>query len=144
MKKNRVLIVDDQPWVKVMLKEALSASGFDTHVASDHIEAVEIVKSEQPDIVILDVNLPDIDGFKLLSILKNIKPDIKAVFISGSSNAEYARRAMTEGALRYFIKPFDIFEFATFLFEISSLDLASRGEGKWQMNGGKVEKTLGS
>lgn len=139
MHKNKVIIVDDQHWIKVMLKEVLSDSGFTTLVASNHIEAVEIVKSEQPDIVILDVNLPDINGFELLSKLKNIKPDMKAIFISGSSNAEYARRAMAEGALKYFIKPFDIFEFATFLVEISSLDPASRGEGKWQMNGGKVK-----
>lgn len=102
--------------------------GFDTHVASDHVEAVELVKIEQPDIVVIDVNLPEIDGFRLLSIIRKLKPDVKAVFISGSYNANHARRAMTEGALRYFTKPFDIFDFITFLVEISQQDLASRGE----------------
>jgi len=129
MSKNIVLIVDDQYWVKLMLKEALVASGFDTLLASNYREAIEKTKIEKPDIVILDVNLPDADGFDLLSKLKGIKPDIKAIIISGSSNAKYARRAMNEGALRYFIKPFDIFDFIGFIIEISSVDLASRGEG---------------
>lgn len=124
MKRNNVLIVDDQHWVKTMLKEALSYSGFDAHVASDHVEAIEIVIVEQPEIVIIDVNLPEIDGFRLLSIIRSIKPDVKAVFISGSSNVNVARRAMAEGALRYFIKPFDVFDFTSYLTEISQLDTA--------------------
>ena len=99
-------------------------SGFDAHVASDHVEAIEIVKVEQPEIVIIDVNLPEIDGFRLLSIIRSIKPDVKAVFISGSSNVNVARRAMAEGALRYFIKPFDVFDFISYLTEISQLDTA--------------------
>ena len=72
----------------------------------------------------IDVNLPEIDGFRLLSIIRSIKPDVKAVFISGSSNVNVARRAMAEGALRYFIKPFDVFDFISYLTEISQLDTA--------------------
>jgi len=128
MSKKNVLIIEDQHWVKIMLKEVLSTSGFDTSVASNCFEAVEKVKIEQPEIVILDVNLPDIDGFELLSKLRKIKSDIKPIFISGSSNAKFAQRAITEGALRYFIKPFDVFDLVTCLNEISSLDVASRGE----------------
>ncbi|NLZ54863.1 MAG: response regulator [Thermoanaerobacteraceae bacterium] len=144
MYNKKVLVVDDQYWIRVMMKEVLSDSGFTTYIASSHTEAVEILKSDLPDIVILDVKLQDTDGFELLSTLRKIKSDIKAVFISGSPNAVYAQRAMAEGALRYFIKRFDIFEFATFLVEISSLDSASRGEGKWRMNGVKVKETFRS
>lgn len=139
MDKNTVLVVDDQHLINVMLKEVLSDSGFDTHIASNHLEAVEIAKSERPDIAILDVNLPDMDGFELLLILREINPDIKAIFISGYFDAEYDQRAFAEGVIRYFIKPFDIFELVTFLVEFSSLDSPSKGEGKWQMDSGKAK-----
>lgn len=137
MYKNTVLVVDDQPLINVMLKEVLSNSGFNTFVASNYIEAVEIAKTEQPDVAILDINLPDIDGIELLSKLKEINPDIKAIFISGSFDPQYAQKAADKGVLRYFIKPFDVFELANFLVKISSVDSASKGENKWQMIGKK-------
>ncbi len=136
MQNNKVLIVDDQYWIKIMLKEVLTNSGFTAFVASNHVEALEIAKNEQPDIVVLDVNLPGIDGLSLLSSLKKVKPSIRAVFISASSYTDYVSRAMTEGALGFFFKPFDIFEFTTFLVKISTSGMASRGEGKWEMDGG--------
>ena len=76
MQNNKVLIVDDQYWIKIMLKEVLTNSGFTAFVASNHVEALEIAKNEQPDIVVLDVNLPGIDGLSLLSSLKKVKPSI--------------------------------------------------------------------
>ncbi|NLU10948.1 MAG: response regulator [Tepidanaerobacter acetatoxydans] len=139
MQSYKVLIVDDEYWVKIMLQEVLINSGFTVFTASDHVEAVEVVKNDQPDIVILDVNLLDIDGISLLSRLKSIKSDIKAVFISGSSDAGCIEMAKAHGALGFFIKPFDILEFATFLIEISTSGMTSRGEGKWEMNGGTVQ-----
>jgi len=139
MQSYKVLIVDDEYWVKIMLQEVLINSGFTVFTASDHVEAVEVVKNDQPDIVILDVNLLDIDGISLLSRLKSIKSDIKAVFISGYSDAGCVEIAKARGALGFFIKPFDILEFATFLVEISTSGMASRGEGKWEMNGGTVQ-----
>jgi two-component system response regulator (stage 0 sporulation protein F) len=142
MQNYKILIVDDQHWIKIMLQEVLSNSGFTALTASNHLEAVEIVKNEQPDIVILDVNLPGIDGLSLLSRLKKVKSNIRAVFISGTSDTEYVRRAMAEGALGYFLKPFDILEFTTFLVKTSTSDMASRGEGKWEMEGGAVQKNL--
>jgi len=128
MIKNKVLIVDDQHWVKLMLKEALATSGFEAYMASNFMEAMEIVKTQQPEIVIIDVNLPDVDGLELMPILKRIKPDIKAILISGSSNAAITQRAITEGALKYFVKPFDIFDLVAYLIEISSIDAVSKGE----------------
>jgi two-component system response regulator (stage 0 sporulation protein F) len=142
MENRKILIVDDQHWIKIMLQEVLTNSGFTAFVASNHTEALEIVKNKQPDIAILDVNLPGIDGLSLLSRLKKVKSNIKVVFISGSSDTDYVRRAMVEGALGFFFKPFDIFEFTTFLVQISTSGMASRGEGKWEMDGGTTQKTL--
>ena len=140
MQKYKILIVEDQHWIKIMLQEVLTNSGFTAFITSHYMEAVEITKKEQPDIVILDVNLVGIDGLSLLSKLKKVKSDIKTVFISGSSDTDYVRRAMAEGALGFFFKPFDILEFATFLVDISTSGTASRGEGKW--DGGAVQKDL--
>lgn len=139
MQNKKILIVDDQHWIKMMLQEVLSNSGFTVFTASNPVEAAEITKDEQPDIVILDVNLPGIDGLSLLSRLKKVKSNIKAVFISGASDTDYIKRAMAEGALGFFLKPFDIFEFTTFLIKISTSDMASRGEGKWEMDGGIMQ-----
>ncbi len=139
MQNCKVMIVDDEYWVRIMLQEVLTNSGFIVFAASNHVEAIKIVKNDKPDIAILDVNLPDMDGISLLSKIQEIKSDIKAVFISGYSDTGCVETAKARGALGFFIKPFDILEFATFLVEISTSGMASRGEGKWEMNGGVTQ-----
>ena len=124
MQKIKTLVVDDQIWIRVMLVEVLLEAGFTAFGASNYVEALEIAKSENPDIVILDINLPEIDGLNLLPLLKNIKSDVLAVFISGSFEQEYIKKAVELGAMGFFAKPFDIFELVAFL----TRELASDGD----------------
>ncbi len=133
MKNFKVLVVDDQYWIKEMLKEVLSDSGFSVFAASGHTEAIETTKREWPDIVVLDINLPEINGFDLLSKLKKVKTDIKVVFISGFQNIDYVDRAVKKGALGFFTKPFDIYEFRDHLVEIRTAEIASGGKSEWEL-----------
>lgn len=135
MQKIKTLVVDDQIWVRVMLVEVLLEAGFTAFGASNYVEALEIAKSENPDIVILDINLPEIDGLNLLPLLKNIKSDLLAVFISGSFKKEYIKRAVELGAMGFFTKPFDIFELVAFLSGELASGKALEGEGKWERTG---------
>jgi DNA-binding response OmpR family regulator len=119
MPKSKILIVDDQYWIRVMLVEVLEKSGFKTFTASNSAEAVEKVKEEEPDIVILDINLPDTDGQILFTEIRKIRSDIHAVFIS-ADECSIKKVMTTEQVLGFFVKPFDILKFATFLSKVGT------------------------
>jgi len=67
---NRVLVVDDEPNVVSVIRDALTREGFSVLSAQDGAECLQKVESEQPDLVILDVNMPVMDGFKVLYALR--------------------------------------------------------------------------
>lgn len=135
MKKyTKILVVDDQKWIRVMLLEALTLSGFISFGAANYNDALELAYREMPDIALVDINIPENSGFKLLPRLKKLKPDVEVVFMSGSSDFGYKEKASLSGAIGFFVKPFDIFELVTFLNGISTtMDLAAKGEGEWEM-----------
>jgi YesN/AraC family two-component response regulator len=96
-----------------------------------------MVHQEKPDIALIDMTIPGIDGFTLLAHLKKEKPDVAAIFMSGYSDIEYINRARREGASGFLVKPFDMEELKSVLEELSTtLDLASRGEDRWEKDSG--------
>lgn len=108
--KYRVLIVDDQPWIRDMLSEVIISSGYLAYVASNGVEALETAQKEKPDIALVDINLPDISGFKLLDHFIKMSPSIKTILMSGLSDSNIAEKAHKAGASAFLVKPFDIFE----------------------------------
>ncbi|WP_422447192.1 response regulator [Thermoanaerobacterium sp. DL9XJH110] len=131
--KFKVMVVDDQLWVRAMLLEALNSSGYRTFGASDGLEALEMAYQEKPDIALVDMTIPGIDGITLLSHLKEKMPEVATIFMSGCSSNEYLKRAREEGAVACLVKPFDLQELKAVLDKVSAtLDLAARGEGEWE------------
>ena len=105
---SRILIVDDEPDIRLMLKLALELGGHEVTEASDGREALEKVY-ENPDAVVLDIRLPDIDGLEVLRLVKS-DPTVAAipvVCISAHSSGDTVRRALALGASAYVGKPFD-------------------------------------
>lgn len=137
MERCKVMVVDDQLWVRTMLVEALTSSGYLTFGAANGRDALQMVDQEKPDIALIDMTIPGIDGFTLLAHLKKEKPDMAAIFMSGNSDTEYVNRARREGASGFLVKPFDIEELKSLLEKLSTtLDLTPRGEDRWQMDSG--------
>jgi two-component system response regulator AtoC len=106
--QKTLLVADDDASIRSLLKQLLSAEGFAVLEASTGIEVVEKVKESSPDLVIMDVRMPELDGIEALSRVKATNPKTAVLIMTafGSSNA--AIRAMELGAFDYITKPFEL------------------------------------
>lgn len=105
----KLLIADDEPHVREYMKTVLNWEERGIHLcgcAEDGEEALEMAIKENPDMALLDINMPGLDGLKLTETLKERFPDMVLGFITGYSEFEYARRALQLGAEEYILKPF--------------------------------------
>jgi len=109
MDRARVLIVDDEQAARVGLSEIMTAWGYDTQTAGDGLEAMEIASEFHPTAVVTDVLMPRLDGFGLLSRLREESPETAVILLTGQGSIEDAVRAVKEdGAFYYFEKPINI------------------------------------
>lgn len=100
-----VLIVDDEPGILATLAGVLSDEGCETLVTGSGRDAVEIYRDKRPDVVFLDVWLPDRDGLETLQTLREIDPAVAVVMMSGHGSASTAVKAIKMGAFDYLEKP---------------------------------------
>ena len=102
----RVLFVEDDPSVAQMYKLKLELDGYDVVVAPDGEKALELARSDRPDIVFLDIRLPKLDGFGVLEALRNEPKTerLPVVILSNYSERELIDRGLRLGALDYLIK----------------------------------------
>jgi serine phosphatase RsbU (regulator of sigma subunit) len=109
MTSARILIVDDEPFNVDYLEQELEEAGYQTLSAGDGQQALEKVKSETPDLVLLDIMMPLMDGFEVLSRLKSDQAtrDIPVIVISASSSLESVVKGIQLGAEDYLPKPFE-------------------------------------
>lgn len=110
MKPLSLLIVDDEPLMRLSMSDALKAVGYDVQAASSGTEGVEAVQKRQFDIVITDLRLPGTDGLTLLQTCKQVSPRTEVVVITAHSSVETAVGAMKLGAYDYITKPFQMDE----------------------------------
>ena len=105
---QRVLIVDDSSTVRSVVRKVLLASRckLAAEEAADGSAAIELAKKQRFDIVFLDCQMPGIDGFATLGILKKAHPDMKVVMMTGTRDHRIEDRARTEGAKDFLFKPF--------------------------------------
>ncbi len=110
MKPLSLLIVDDEPLMRLSMSDALRAVGYDVQAAASGTEGVEAVQKRQFDIVITDLRLPGTDGLTLLQTCKQVSPRTEVVVITAHSSVETAVGAMKLGAYDYITKPFQMDE----------------------------------
>lgn len=108
--KKKVLIVDDQNGIRVLLMEVFSSEGYNTFQASNGKLALEIVKNDAPDLVLLDMKIPGMDGLEILKHVKAIDRNIKVIMMTAYGELDMIKEATDLGALMHFTKPFDIDE----------------------------------
>ena len=104
---NRILIVDDSFYMRTMLKNMLTDAGYDViGEAPNGQTALQMAKEHVPDLVTLDVILPDNTGLDVLKGIKKDNPEIKVVIVSAVGQEVIVNEAMENGALDYIVKPF--------------------------------------
>ena len=108
--KHKILYVEDEPFLSKVVKETLEHQGFDVQLVKDGALVVQAFDRFEPDICVLDVMLPNIDGFALGRIIKVRKPEIPIIFLTAKSFTEDVLTGFEVGATDYVRKPFSIEE----------------------------------
>lgn len=109
--KKLILVVDDEPAMRNNMTELLDSEGFSFAEATNGEEALEKVKNIFPDLVLLDINLPKIDGLTVLKEIQKVLPKLPVIIFTAYGTSERAIEAMKSGAYDYMEKPFELDEF---------------------------------
>ncbi len=110
MYKAKVLIVEDDSLIRKFMSRALEDAGYATVIAGNAGVCRMIFSSEMPDVVLLDLGLPDDDGLNLIPEIKRQKPDIPIIIVSARERENEKVKALDLGADDYVTKPFGIYE----------------------------------
>jgi signal transduction histidine kinase/ActR/RegA family two-component response regulator len=106
----RILVVDDDPDIRQLLQDRLRAKGYRVQSAADGVQALEAVRAETFEGMILDIGLPSMDGMDVLRQIRRWDQQIPIVMVTASGSKELAVRAISMGAQAYLLKPFDVDE----------------------------------
>jgi two-component system, chemotaxis family, chemotaxis protein CheY len=103
-----VLVVDDEPGTVAALRDILEDDGYETRGARNGDEALRIYQMTQPDVVLMDLRMPVMDGLTALGEIRRIDPRARVAILSGLCTKDAVRSAMQAGASDFILKPFDI------------------------------------
>ena len=106
-KRGKILVVDDEPDLVIILSNFLSKEGFKVYTAHTGQQAIEKIKNNPIDLVLLDIAMPVMDGIETLKQIKKIKPEVNVIMITGYRDAEKVVQAFRLGAYDCLFKPFD-------------------------------------
>ena len=106
--KKKILIIDDEPEIGEIVKDFLNDLNYTTMIAGDATEGLALAQSEKPDLVLLDILMPQISGMECLKQIKELRPETIVVVISGLQDEQLAKQAIRRGAYDYIVKPFDL------------------------------------
>lgn len=107
MSKLRILIADDDRVVLFTLAEGLREADFEVIEARDGLQALDLCRSEAPDLALLDIRMPGLDGLELARCLRE-ETKVPFLFFSAYSDEAFVRRAVEIGALGYLLKPLNV------------------------------------
>ena len=108
--EKKILLVDDEPNIIMALEYALKKQNFEVYIARDGKEALQILESNTPDIVLLDIMMPNVDGYQTLAYIKektHLK-STKVIFLTAKNKASDVEKGLKLGADKYLIKPFSV------------------------------------
>ncbi|MBN2202312.1 response regulator [bacterium] len=107
---SKVLIVDDDPGIRMLLSKFLQREGYEAIAAQNGLEGVELAKKHQPDLIIMDVVMPQMDGLTAARLIKFYKPlsEVPILFLTAKDAEKEIELAQEVRAEVYITKPFDI------------------------------------
>jgi len=103
----KVLIVDDAAFMRMMIKDILEKNGYEViGEASNGIKAVDLYKADKPDVVTMDITMPDMDGIEAVKAIKAFDPAAKIIMCSAMGQQSMVMDAIRAGAKDFIVKPF--------------------------------------
>lgn len=109
---HKILVIDDDKDNHRFLSRVLGHEGYDVMVASSGLEGLQLLKEFKPDLIVLDINMPGMNGLQTLKLLKQKEEFVAVIFLTGNSDTEDIIRGLDAGALDYICKPFNPHELA--------------------------------
>lgn len=118
--ENKILIVDDEPNIVMSLEYAFKKKGFEVFIGRDGSEALEILKNKIPNIVLLDIMMPNVDGYQTLKHIKKTESleATKVVFLTAKNKASDIEKGLKLGADKYLTKPFSVKKIVSEIMEL--------------------------
>lgn len=121
---NTIFVIDDDEIVRLSCAKILKKEGYEVETFGNGYEAIERLKRVKPPLLLVDIKMPELDGFEVIKIVRSIDPDIVIVVITGYATVETAVDAMRIGAYDFLPKPFTPVELKM---------IVSRGLDKWHL-----------
>lgn len=103
----RILIVDDAEFLRMRISKMLTSDGHEVLEAENGLEAVEVYKKEKPDVVLMDVTMPEMDGLTALKEIKTFDPQAKVIMLTALGQESVVLEAIKTGAKDFVVKPFE-------------------------------------
>ena len=107
MDKKKILVVDDEKDIRIILTRKLQRLGYACVDAPDGLDALERMRENHLDLILLDINMPKKSGTEVLTEIKKIDSDLPVVMVSSMDSLDIVRKTLREGAYDYLVKPID-------------------------------------
>ncbi|MCA6065851.1 response regulator [Chryseobacterium sp. RG1] len=107
---KKIVIADDEHKILMSLEYSFKKSGYDVFIARDGTEVLDFLKTMTPDVILLDIMMPNLDGYSTLELIKQDEKlkDTKVIFLSAKNNPKDIERGLEMGADAYVTKPYSI------------------------------------
>lgn len=111
--KNKILVVDDEEALRTVLSAELEGEGYQVSTAGDGDEAIKIIGTQQFHLILLDIKMPNVDGFEVLKFVKQHQPATKVIMLTGFADLKNAIESKKLGAEDFVSKPYDLVDLLT-------------------------------
>lgn len=121
---KKILLVDDEPNIIMALEYSLRKNNYDIFIARDGEEAIELAEKLKPDLVVLDIMMPKVDGYEVLEFLKShdtLKDNTQTIIISAKQKQSDVEKGLSLGAKEYIKKPFSMKKLLSIVNELLTL-----------------------
>ncbi len=107
---KKIIIADDEHKILMSLEYSFRKNGYDVYIARDGTEVLEFLKTMVPDVILLDIMMPNLDGYSTLEIIRKEEAlnDTKVIFLSAKNNPKDIEKGLEMGADAYVTKPYSI------------------------------------
>ena len=118
--KRRILVVDDEDALRTVLSAELNSEGYDVGTAADGAEALSELQKEKFDLVLLDIKMPNMNGFEVLKVIKEKHLGTKVIMLTGFADLKNAIESKKLGAEDFVSKPYDLVDLLTTIDRVMS------------------------
>ena len=108
MTKAKILVIDDEPGIRALLTQELTAQGYEVASSGDSLEAVKRLERERYQVVLCDINMPKLGGLEVLAEILRHDPVTRVIMMTGYGTDETVAEAMLRGAFDFVQKPFNL------------------------------------